>query len=158
MICYLWRNSVRTVIDLSAPTFILLIEKKKKKPSHSSVCYLGMINTFHVLSPIMLNLFSIPAWDRKYIFDLFFSTLWSSLLCDFMHFIPLGILPALLELLTILTQKAHNTSKHNSDLKFNHNTCHKIIVAPNELCKVFLYVHHLIQSFCTLPIKINWNN
>lgn len=76
-------------------------------------------------------------------------------MCDFMHFIPFGILPALLGLLPILTQKAHNTSKHNSDLKFDHNTFHKITVALNELCKVFLYMRHLIQSFCTLFIKIN---
>ena len=68
--------------DLSVLTFILLI----KKNSHSSVLYLGMINTFHVPNPIMLNLFSIPAWGRKCIFDLFFSTLLSALLCDFCAF------------------------------------------------------------------------
>ena len=78
--------------DLSVLTFILLI----KKNSHSSVLYLGMINTFHVPNPIMLNLFSIPAWGRKYIFDLFFSTLLSALLCDFVHFLILDTLPALL--------------------------------------------------------------
>lgn len=113
-----------------------------------------MINKFHVPSPITLNLFSIPAPGRKYIFDLFFPTWLSTLSCDFMHFIFLDILPTLLGHLPSLTLKTHNTSKHNSELKFNHNTFHKITVMLNELCKVFLYIHHYIQSLCILLIEI----
>ena len=48
--------------------------------------------------------------------------------------------PALLGLLPILTYKAHNISKHNSELKFNHNTFHKIIIGVTELHKVFFYI------------------
>ena len=49
--------------------------------------------------------------------------------------------PALLGLLPILTYKAHNISKHNSELKFNHNTFHKIIIRLIELREVFfIYV------------------
>ena len=43
----------------------------------------------------MRNLFPIPVWGRKYIFDLFFSTLLSALSCDFMHFLIFDTLPAL---------------------------------------------------------------
>lgn len=72
----------------------------------------------------MLNLFSIPALGRKYIFDLFFPILLSALPCDFMHFILLDISLALLGLLPVLTYKARSINKHNWDLKFNHKTFH----------------------------------
>ena len=57
-----------------------------KKNSYSSVRSLGMINTFCVPSPITLSLFSIPAWGRKYISDLFFPTLLIASSCDFYAF------------------------------------------------------------------------
>lgn len=61
----------------------------------------------------------------------------SALSCDFMHFLLLDILLALLGLLSVLTYKAHNISKQNSDLKFNRNAFHKVTMALNELCNVF---------------------
>ena len=63
--------------------------------------------------------------------------------------------PALLRLLPILAYKVHNINKHNSELKVNHYIFCKIIIGIIELHSVFLYMYHLIQSLCTLLIKIS---
>lgn len=156
MIFYLWRNSVRTVIDLSALTFILLIKKKKKTLTLISLLsghdkYISCPESHYAKF-----IFHSSMRQKIYLWFILFNSL-EFFIVWFYAFHTSRYFTCTFGT-SILTQKAHNTSKHNSDLKFNHNTCHKIIVAPNELCKVFLYMHHLIQSFCTWPIKINWNN
>lgn len=72
-----WVNYLITFVRVALSVRLGCIDRKHtslfffKKKSQSSVCHLGNTNTFNALSSITLNLFSIPGWGRKYIFDWF---------------------------------------------------------------------------------------